>query len=435
MPRIDPDLKQLIPPLSDSELQMLEASLVADGCRDPLIVWAGEDVIVDGHNRHEICGRLGIRYGVVEMEFDDREAVVQWMCVNQLGRRNLSDLARADLRGTYYNSIKRARHRPQKRHQSDTVSGRTRGAIAAADNVGTATVSRDAKIATSLSVIVDTIGMERAELTSGRRKVRRGDIIALAKVAQEDPEAARSAWSKVVEQSPTSGAIQAALREVRNEDAVARLSVTSDELVQIHHGDFYQLSSLLEDDSVDAIITDPPYPRQYLHTWSQLGEVAMRVLKPGGWCIAYSGKQHLDEVMRRMTDAGLVYYWQIIFKQTLVATVHPRKVNTVYKPILMFQKPPLTTPDAYFMDIIQGHGVEKDGHEWQQSENGFAELMAHFTKPGDLILEPFSGAGTCPAVAKRMSRRCVAYEIDEKSFAASCQRVFSNVSDSNGRTT
>lgn len=424
MPRIDIDLKQLIPPLSESERQMLEESLIKEGCRDPLIVWKGHDLIVDGHNRHEICERLGIPYDIVEMDFGDREDVVQWMCVNQLGRRNLTDLARADLRGTYYNSIKRAAHRPQKGDQIDHLKKKTREAVAAVDNVGPATVGRDANLAKSLDIIAEQTGIDRSEFTSGRRKVRRGDVLALAKTAEENPDAAKAAWAKVVEQSPTSGAIQAALREVRNEEAVARLSITRDELVQIHHGDFHKLAASIDDGTIDAIITDPPYPHQYLHTWSQLAEVAMRVLKPGGWCITYSGKQHLDDVIRRMTDAGLSYYWQIIFKQTLVATVHPRKVNTVYKPILMFQKPPITPPESYFMDIIQGHGIEKDGHEWQQSENGFAELIEQFTNVGDLILEPFSGAGTCPAVAKKLSRRCIAYEIDEKAYAVSCQRVF-----------
>lgn len=47
---IDPDLRDLIPPLSEEEYRMLEDSIVRDGCDTPLTVWNG--TIVDGHNRY-----------------------------------------------------------------------------------------------------------------------------------------------------------------------------------------------------------------------------------------------------------------------------------------------------------------------------------------------------------------------------------------------
>ena len=75
---------------------------------------------------------------------------------------------------------------------------------------------------------------------------------------------------------------------------------------------------------------------------------------------------------------------------------------------------------------MTGEKVEKAQHEWQQSENGFAWLIERFSRPGQRILEPFSGGGTCPVVAKQMQRKCLAYEIDEKAHAASCARVFTD---------
>jgi hypothetical protein len=421
---VDSFFQRLIPPLTDGELSVLEASILKEGCREPLVIWKDHGIIVDGHNRYAICEKYGLAFRTVEQEFEDRDDVVRWMCVNQLGRRNLTDLARADLRGIYHNSIKRKLGRPKKRAQNEPFSGRTDVAVAALDGVNKSTVKRDVKLAESLDLVVTVVSAERSDFTSGQRKIRRGDILELAAAAAEDPDAAQRAWAKVVDQGPTCGAIRAALREVRNEAAAETLVETSDALVEIINGDFYEESASLAVGSVDAIITDPPYPQQYLPLWDQLGEMAMRTLKPGGWCIAYSGKQHLDQVIRKMTDAGLAFYWQIIFKQTVTATIHARKVNTTYKPILVFQKPPITPPESYFMDIIQGHGIEKDGHEWQQSENGFATLIEQFTNVGDLIVEPFAGAGTCPAVAKKLNRRCIAYEIDEGSHAISCQRVF-----------
>lgn len=97
---IDSEFQALIPPLSAEERAQLEANLLADGCRDPLVVWEtsdGQNILIDGHNRHEICTRLGSSYEVEWMQFDDRSAVIEWIIKNQFGRRNLSDYQRGVL--------------------------------------------------------------------------------------------------------------------------------------------------------------------------------------------------------------------------------------------------------------------------------------------------------------------------------------------------
>ena len=85
---IDQEFKHLIPPLTTEEKTGLETMIVADGCREPLITWGG--TLVDGHNRFEICTRLNIPFEAVDKFFDDRDAVVEWIIGNQLGRRNLT---------------------------------------------------------------------------------------------------------------------------------------------------------------------------------------------------------------------------------------------------------------------------------------------------------------------------------------------------------
>jgi len=86
---IDSEFRSLIPPLRPDERAELEASIASSGCRDPLTVWG--DVLVDGHNRHEICARLGVPFAVVRVEFNDRIDALIWIRKNQLARRNLTD--------------------------------------------------------------------------------------------------------------------------------------------------------------------------------------------------------------------------------------------------------------------------------------------------------------------------------------------------------
>lgn len=98
--KIDPELKALIPPLSEDELRQLEANLVEHGgARDPLVVWSNgqEAVLVDGHNRHEICTRLGLPYKAVQVSFENPCLARIWIRNNQQGRRNITPAWRIEL--------------------------------------------------------------------------------------------------------------------------------------------------------------------------------------------------------------------------------------------------------------------------------------------------------------------------------------------------
>ena len=92
---IDPEFHDLIPPLTDEERNMLEASILKEGCETPLTIWNG--VIVDGHNRYKICQVHDIPFSVSEKEFDSRDDAILWIITNQLGRRNLTSYQRGEL--------------------------------------------------------------------------------------------------------------------------------------------------------------------------------------------------------------------------------------------------------------------------------------------------------------------------------------------------
>lgn len=92
---VDSEFKNLIPPLSPEERQGLESSLLKEGCRDALVLWG--DILIDGHNRYEICTKHNIPYKTVQREFGSREAVIEWIILNQFGRRNLPAHERARL--------------------------------------------------------------------------------------------------------------------------------------------------------------------------------------------------------------------------------------------------------------------------------------------------------------------------------------------------
>jgi hypothetical protein len=120
---INPDLQSLIPPLAPEEHAQLEANLVADGCRDPLIVWAEEQVVLDGHHRLTICEHHGLPYHIQELSLPSLDAAKAWMIANQLGRRNLSPEQMSYYRGEQYN-LQKGRHGGDRKSEvSSTQNG------------------------------------------------------------------------------------------------------------------------------------------------------------------------------------------------------------------------------------------------------------------------------------------------------------------------
>jgi len=94
--KINDALRSYIEPLTESEYQSLERSLLAEGCRDALVLWG--ELLVDGHNRYQICQEHGIPFKVIEnTAFRSMDDVKLWMIENNLGRRSISDYQRGVL--------------------------------------------------------------------------------------------------------------------------------------------------------------------------------------------------------------------------------------------------------------------------------------------------------------------------------------------------
>lgn len=93
---INETLRAYIDPLTGDEARALERSLLAEGCRDALVLWG--DVLVDGHNRYRICQKHNIPFETVQnTAFKTMEDVFLWMIDNHLGRRSVSDFQRGIL--------------------------------------------------------------------------------------------------------------------------------------------------------------------------------------------------------------------------------------------------------------------------------------------------------------------------------------------------
>lgn len=190
---IDPQFKALIPPLSTEEFALLESNILRDGCRDPLTVWG--ETLLDGHNRHEICTKHSLPYQTFLIDLPDREAAMDWMDANQLGRRNLSREAHDLLLGRRYNRTKKARgNEPGVNHKGESVkdqndtSQNAAAKLATEHGVSEATVKRAGQFAEA----VEAQGLE-ADAMAGKLKGKKKEVVeshrkATGKIKEEPQE-------------------------------------------------------------------------------------------------------------------------------------------------------------------------------------------------------------------------------------------------------
>jgi hypothetical protein len=193
---IDSEIQSLIPALKPNELQKLRESILAEGCRDPLVVWKKDAVLLDGHNRYKICKDAGLGYKTIEMDFPDKDHAMIWVIRNQLGRRNLSDIQFKLMVGKQYELEKKVswggdrksdaineNQLPQS--EGDDSLRETAERLAKEHNISRSTVERSADLYKSYKVIHEVDPEISKRLESGEIKASKKDILVLGKVLNQ----------------------------------------------------------------------------------------------------------------------------------------------------------------------------------------------------------------------------------------------------------
>lgn len=151
------ELKSYIPPLTSEEYARLEQNIITEGCRDALIVWPNKDkyILVDGHNRHSICTKHNIDFKIEAKDFTNIDEVKDWMITNQLGKRNLTEVAKSYLRGKQYNREKKKIGGSGSNQYTSNVDKmstqrRTNEKLAEVHKVSPKTIERDEKYAADI---------------------------------------------------------------------------------------------------------------------------------------------------------------------------------------------------------------------------------------------------------------------------------------------
>jgi len=184
--------------------------------------------------------------------------------------------------------------------------------------------------------------------------------------------------------------------------------------IDLKLGDFRELIKEIPDNSIDLILTDPPYSEHFL--WLALGKEGKRVLKPSGFLIAYSGQFHLTKILRLLED-NLNYYWEgFLYHKGQTGQQFEVNMWNRAKPILFFYKPPLKKQEKWLEDVLVSEKPEKDLHEWGQSIEPFKKLIDCFTEPNETVLDPMFGGGTVIRACVELKRNVIGFEIKKEYY-------------------
>jgi len=181
-----PELRDLIPPLTDEESQGLEDSIKEEGVKDPIeyALIKRKPVIVDGHNRYGKIEKLKIpldKWDVRLVPLKTLPEIKKYMLRKQLHRRNLSPENRSYLRGLLYNDLKGE----QGRVKGQIVTSNVAKDIAENEKVSDRQVKRDGAYAIGLDVI-GTIKPEiKEKIRSGDKVITKAIIESVGKIKEE----------------------------------------------------------------------------------------------------------------------------------------------------------------------------------------------------------------------------------------------------------
>jgi len=404
--RIDEEFKALIPPLSNEERESLEGSIVADGCRDSLVLWDG--VLIDGHHRHEICTRLGIEFNTVEMaNLETRNDARLWIIRNQLGRRNLTNYQRAEL----------------------VLKLKPAIAEKAKENLATHTEQGYQK--SGKAVVVD----KELSMASGlsHDTISKADFI--GQHADEETKQALRTGETSINREYKRIKHNDELKE-REQMLIAQRGEKGDPATIVKMDSLTFLEGL-DLESADLLLTDPPYMtdvediKAFSASWVP---IALDRVKSTGRAYICAGAYPREiqaylsvllEQSRFTLENILVWTYRntlgpspaMAYKMNWQAIFYLRgeDAEPLSCPVMVeqFSVQDINAPDARM-------GVRY--HSWEKPMELADRFIRHSTKAGDIVIDPFAGTGTFLLAAAEIGRKAMGCDNDDVMLSMAMER-------------
>ncbi len=389
--------------LEGEELAELVDSIKASGLRESIKLDHTGKVLVDGRNRFNACHVAGVTPRFEKLP--DSVDLLTYIVDTNIARRHLSAGERAMLAVDLLPDIE-----------------------AEADKGGRP--AKDAKPPADLREVKPKARQRESTEKAAKVTGSSGRAVSQAKrVSNEAPDLAEAVRRGDVtldsaEKQLKRRKAQEAEADAREAVIVATPSDAQGEDWRLFNGDFRERLHEIEPGSVDLIISDPPYPAESLPLWSDLAQVAAKLLKPQGVLVALTGQIYLPEVLARLGE-HLSYGWT--YCQPLPgqqSRIMGRHVMQSWKPWVTFTNGQWPSGRIdWHPDMLDPSYRAKDQYRWQQDPNPTLLLIDALSDEGSLIVDPFTGTGSYGIAALQMGRKFIGVELDSDRFNGAAERL------------
>lgn len=388
-------VSQIFPLLQGDEFDSLCADIQENGLIEP--IWIHPDgSIIDGRNRHRAC--IETMTTPRFRTWDGNGSLVSFVVSMNLHRRHLSSSQKAMIA---LDVLPLLEDEARTRQVTSTGGASPQLVEIMPQAVGTAR-EQAARIFDTNARYVQDAKRIRSEAPELAEQILSGEITI--------PEAKRE--------------IKKNQQQTQREIEAQTAATISKNTKQYHiiHGDFATVD--IEPHTIDCIITDPPYAKEFLPLYESLAKCSHNWLKSGGLLIVMTGQSYIPEILNLMTP-HITYHWMCAYLTPggQSPQIWQRKVNAFWKPLLIFSNGEYH--GSWIGDVIKSDVNDNDKrfHNWGQSESGTARIIEKFSKPNDLILDPMMGAGTTGIVSLSLKRRFIGIDIDIHSVNAALARI------------
>jgi hypothetical protein len=380
--------------LAGDELRQLAEDIAEHGLREPVWLWrdpdTGTEYLLDGRNRVAACAESGTEVRTQRYEGDDP---VSFVVSLNIERRHLTGDQRKILA---LELIPLYEEQAEKARRAAIAEAAKRGDVGKASRNKTVAKSPPSKPKSVAEQSKSRDKAAKVTKTSGRGVGEAKRVKDKAPDLYEKVKAGETTFARSDRIIRDREAEQKRVDEARAEAAAAGVESS----VDIRLGDFREVLADLAE--VDAIITDPPYPYEFVPLLADLATWADKVLAPDGVLAVLIGQSYLPQVYR-LLDTGRPYRWTACYLTGGAGYVsHPRRVQSNWKPLIVYGGGPR------FADVIRSEGTDagaKSNHKWGQDYGAFHTIVERLTTRGQTVADPFMGSGTTLLAAHALRMR------------------------------
>jgi site-specific DNA-methyltransferase (adenine-specific) len=190
---------------------------------------------------------------------------------------------------------------------------------------------------------------------------------------------------------------------------------------RVIHGDCIDVMRQMPRDSIDFVLTDPPYIVDYRSrdgrtiasdnrtSWLKPAFAeCFRVLKPDRYCVSFYGWTKVELFMEAWRATGFTPVGHLVFvKEYASSSGHLRYCH---ESAYLLAKGRPERPAWPLRDVLRWRYSGNTLHPTQKPLVALLPLIRAFTKSGDIVLDPFAGSASTAVAAQALGRRYIAIE-------------------------